>query len=199
MGTSKKIELERKFAADMVTEIGFQLWCEQHKPLRTEATGYPDCYYRRGTSVVRHRHSGGAGELTVKQRTSPLDPTKRVEIDLKFDHTTTLDDVVSFVTATGWKHELTLIKHFSHVSWFKHGDAEMALSLYEVEDVETKIVHRMMEIEVEKGSEVSEAEALSILNTWCKALSDDFQLGEPLSDSLYEIFSGRRYEMAPRA
>jgi hypothetical protein len=127
------------------------------------------------------------------------DTTDRVEIDLKFAPSVTHDDVTAFVLATGWEEVLVLHKHFSETYWFKHGGAEISVSLYEVEDIKTKRVKRMLEVEVEKGSAVTEEEALNLLTIWCDILAEDMELGEPLQDSLYEIFSGKKYEMAVSA
>lgn len=195
MPTSRHSELERKFAAEEVTQLGFLVWCEKHHYIRHKDTKFPDVYYRRGSSVIRHRQSGGAGELTVKQRKSATDTTDRVEIDLRFDRQTTQADVTAFVAATGWEKELTLEKHFSEVYWFNHGGAEIAVSLYEVEDLASKKTCRMLEVEVEKESPINDATALNLLNLWCSVLAEDLHLGDPLHDSLYEIFSGKRYEI----
>jgi hypothetical protein len=205
MPTPKHSELESKFDAPHVTEKTFDLWCAKHRPLRSETTSFPDFYYSRGTSVVRHRMSGGAGELTVKMRKSETSITDRVEIDLTFGPTTTDTDVISFLEATGWKEELWLSKHFSKVYWFKHGNAEIAVSLYEVEEFKhyphdlfgrkTGNIRRMLEVEVEKGSDVDKEAARTVLSTWCSVLTDDLGLGVPLDRSLYEIYTGKRYEL----
>jgi hypothetical protein len=192
----KHSELELKYEACHVTEMAFQLWCVQHHPVAYQATSFPDHYYRRGTSVVRHRMSGGAGELTTKQRKSEDSVTDRIEIDLKFSHDTTENDVKAFIKATGWQHEVSLHKHFSHVYWFKHAAAKLALSLYEVEEVPAGRISRMLEIEIEKDSNITDVEANALLKMWSSVLTEDFDLGMPLDRSLYEIYTGKRYEMA---
>lgn len=195
MPTSRHSELERKYDASEVSTMAFGWWCDRHHPIDMKTTAYPDHYYRRGSSVVRHRVSEGAGELTIKQRKSATDSTDRVEIDLTFGKKTTAEDVTAFIVATGWEHELTLLKNLSEVYWFKHGGAEVALSLYEVREEKSGLVRRMMEVEIEKGSDVDDETARRLLDIWCGVLTEDFHLGAPLADSLYEIYSGKRYEM----
>lgn len=197
MPTSKHSELERKFGADHVSPIQFHLWCEKHHPVGHKDTKYPDVYYRRGTSVIRHRKlPKNGGELTVKQRKNATDSTDRLEIDLKFAEGITHEDVAAFVKATGWEEVLELDKHFSEVYWFAHLGAEVAVSLYKVEDKATGETRQMLEVEIEKGAPVTQEEALRLLGIWCGVIAEDLGLAEPLNDSLYEIFTGQRYEMA---
>jgi hypothetical protein len=187
-------ELEFKFAAGHVDVDAFRVWAMELNPIGYKSRAYPDSYYRNGDAVVRHRQwPAPAGELTVKRRKSTTSIEDREEINLRFDGQTSCIDVTTFLHATGWVHEFTLLKHFSHVFWFTHGGAKLAVSLYEVERAETKDTRRFLEVEVERESDVSEETARKLLRLWSGAAAGNFNLDEPLKESLYEIYSGRRY------
>lgn len=194
--TDRHSELEKKFAADHVSEAAFQIWCSNHQPMNGRWGAFPDVYYRNGDSVVRHRLLGKAGELTTKQRKSATDITDRIEVDLTFGDGITHADVEAFLTLTGWQRELTLVKNFSRVFHFKHGGATVSVALYEVQREGGADKRRFMEVEIEKGSDVTEERARDLLTTWAGCLAEDFDLDEPMTESLYELYTGRRYVTA---
>lgn len=186
-------ELELKFSAEEVEVDKFRTWCIGLNPVGYKTRAYPDHYYRNRDAVVRHRRLPGPGELTVKQRKSSRSIVDRLEINLGFAEATTHDDVTEFLHATGWVAEFILQKHFSHVFWFKHGEAEIAVSLYEVKRADTGETRRFLEVEVERSSDVTEEKARQLLSLWGGCAANEFELDEPMNDSLYEIYSGRRY------
>jgi len=187
-------ELERKFQAHHVDEEKFKAACMRMRPFGYKSGGGYDVYYRNGENVVRHRHSGGAGELTVKQRKSPDDITDRIEINLGFNEETTLADVEAFLLATGWKEDLRLSKCLNHLFWFKHGEATLAVCLYEVTANDSTC--RFIEIEVVSDSNVSDEVARRILDVWCGVMIEELDLARPMTASLYEIYTGKRYVQA---
>jgi hypothetical protein len=190
----KHSELELKFSAEAVDVDKFRVWCMGLNPVGYKTRAYPDNYYRNGDAVVRHRGWPlPGGELTVKRRKSAHSIIDRQEINLRFDAETSRKDVMAFLEATGWALEFTLLKHFSHVFWFKHGEATVCVSLYEVSRADTKDTRRFLEVEVERDSEVTEARARNLLGVWGGAAANEFDLDEPMNDSLYEVYSGRRY------
>ena len=158
-------ELEFKFLADHVDPGAFKSWCMSLGPTRFNSAAFPDVYWRRGDNVVRHRLLwGGAGELTVKRRKSADSITDRQEIDLRF----------------------------SYPFWFKHGDASIVVSLYEVARQPFKS-RRFLEVEVEKESNVSDQVARNLLTLWSSYAAREFDLGDPCALSIYEMYSGRPY------
>ncbi len=186
-------ELEFKFLADHVDPGAFKSWCMSLGPTRFNSAAFPDVYWRRGDNVVRHRLLwGGAGELTVKRRKSADSITDRQEIDLRFSPETTPQDVSAFLLAAGWALEFTLQKHFSYPFWFKHGDASIVVSLYEVARQPFKS-RRFLEVEVEKESNVSDQVARNLLTLWSSYAAREFDLGDPCALSIYEMYSGRPY------
>lgn len=203
MPTDNHSEIEYKFAADHVDYDDFVAWAIKQKPLKYESASFPDLYYEQDGNIVRHRWSGGAGELTVKQRKSADSIADRVEIDLRFSAETSVNDVTVFLQASGWKRLFTLFKDGTHVFWFQVPGGIVSVAEYAVEklDEETQrcVDHRkFIEIEVEKGSSMSMDEAKTTLEKWRRLVSRTFNLTAPLNVSLYEMYSGRTYKTATK-
>lgn len=194
-------EIEIKFVADDVDMGLFNRWCMRKKPVRYEHVFGPDVYYVQGHNTVRHRWNiGTAGELTVKRRKSAGDVTDRVEIDLSFGPTTNINDVTQFLLATGWKRTFTLMKE-AHIFWYDD-PVPMTLVIYEAGKLAntgagTKVVEerRFIECEIEKGSSLSPETSREELLKLERELKDVFGVGQRSKLSLYEIYSGKRYEV----
>lgn len=163
----------------------------------------PDTYYENenGDRVVRHRKSkraDGGHELTVKRRKSERSTRDREEIDLFFDlNRTKQRDVEAWLAATGFKPVFTLTKqaHIFHVPYV--GFAVSAV-IYDVCEgaFDPDKARRFIEVEVEKGGEISVDSAKRLLGAWLAELKVAFPVladRQPLNDSLYEIFSGKKY------
>jgi adenylate cyclase class IV len=189
-------EIELKFDAIKVNEDAFVAFCMTLKPERYERVESPDVYYRKADYVIRHRLSGGGGELTVKLRKPKKSVVDRKEIDLHFSDKTTINDIQEFLKATGWKEQVSLYKK-AHIFWFQHrGQPRVSVVLYDAfEMVGGNNVkhHRFAEIEVEKGEIYSIEESKLLLNNWRKAMEASLPLGKLQTKSLYEIYTGRRY------
>jgi hypothetical protein len=189
-------EIELKFsvrsAADQKKLID---WCQDQKAYRVETVRGPDRYYRQGENVVRHRCDGGAGTLTVKKRTSLESTTNRVEVDLRFDTKTKKEDVEAWLLASGWTFEFELSKRAT-IFWYGFEDYAMTVVAYSI-DFEG-VTSRFLELEIEKGSDVSITGAKELLNLWKSRIMKALPgvLGEPLNDSLYELYSGKKYALA---
>lgn len=187
-------EIERKINAGGVRVSDFRDWCEQRKPVQYVYVHSPDYYYRQGENVVRHRvNSEESHELTVKRRSSTKSTFDRLEIDLKFAATTKASDVEAFLKATGWTLEFKLEKK-ADIFWFKEGNTHLTVVIYDVFCGEHKM-RRFIEVEAEKGSDVTVDHAKKRVNAWIKDICADFAISnEPLNDSLYEIYSGKKYQ-----
>lgn len=116
-------EMEIKLAADDVDVEAFNSFCFAKTPSKYLHIFGPDTYYIQGENVLRRRRDSGpngtgAGELTVKRRTSKKSTRDRLEIDLRFSATMTRDDVERFLGATGWKPQFTVVKD-CHIFWFE--------------------------------------------------------------------------------
>jgi len=178
-------------------------WCMVRGPMRYERETVPDVYYTQGDNVVRHRLLwDGAGELTVKRRRSRKETTNREEIDLTFTDKVRASDVTAFLGATGWKRVLSLFKDDVHIFWFdlpKGGQVNVAFYAVERLNYRTQKRDRRMqfiEVEVEKGSRYNEKESRAIFEEWRSAIDEAFPLGSPMTLSLFEIYTGRKYKSA---
>lgn len=199
--SSNHSELEYKWDAEHISVARFRRWANSLKPFRYEkSVGVPDVFYVNGKNVVRHRWLGPAGELTVKLRKSKTSIADRVEVDLKFHHSIKIVDVAAFLLAAGWSRTMTLFKNFVHVFWFLDGNTPISTALYEVELMDEKTrkrigTRRFLEVECEKNGPLSDVEARELLETYKDLMTKKFKLKAPLTDSLYEIYSGKRYPM----
>jgi hypothetical protein len=196
-------ELEVKIAADSVQPVDFRNWCVTRGPSEYVRLTSPDVYYTQGKNVLRHRLGDqrritGAGELTVKQRTSSKSTKNRVEVDLRFSEKTTREDVERFLEATGWSPAFTVIKDCC-IFFFLDQKPGVEVVIYTVRCIypdgrETE-QRRFLEIEIHKADS-QHVKALTTLKNWEEDIRSNFQgLGETQDQSLYEIYSGKRYNM----
>lgn len=198
--TDKHSELEYKFSAENVNEDGFLTWSILRKPVKYTNSSCPDVYYvNTNSDVVRHRWGSEAGTLTVKQRKSLTSIANRVEVDLEFAPGIVIPDITKFLTASGWKKTLTIYKDSVHVFWFEENDASVTLSLYTVKKLNEKTQKcgkpkTFLEVEVEKGSNLTNEAAGVLLENWKNELTTTFNLDKPMNLSLYELFSGKKYK-----
>jgi len=196
-------EIEFKWDAGHVQEADFMAWAATQKPESYEHASFPDVYYAQGDNVVRHRWSSDAGELTVKRRKTAKSIVDRVEVDLKFAPGVKSADITAFLQASGWKRILTLFKVFVHVFRYHVGGSVVTLALYEVEQLCEKTrkrinTRRFMEVEVEKDSPLSDRGARLLLESWGARLTREFHLTTNVNESLFEIYTGRKYSIMRR-
>lgn len=181
-------ELELKWAADNVDIRDFLYLIILKKAYQYVHVARPDIYYKNGDSVVRHRHSEGAGELTSKHRKSATSITDRVEIDLKFADGLSYRDVEAFLKSTNWSVNLELDKD-AHVIWVEENGVIVTLSIYKVNTKGAYDFRTFIEVEVEKSNDITPTHALNVLHGWKDFLTVEFGLDKPLNSSLYEIFA----------
>lgn len=199
--TDKYSELEYKFDAKDVNEDDFLRWSIGRSPVKYTTSSCPDVYYEQNGNIIRHRWSSEAGQLTVKQRKSLKSIANRVEVDLDFALGTTILDVTKFLLASGWKRILTIFKDKVHVFWFEEDNASITLSLYTVKKLNEKTQKCeepkcFMEVEIEKGSNLTDEAAAVLLEKWKGQLQAMFVLDKPMNLSLFELFSGKTYKKA---
>lgn len=155
-----------------------------------------DTYWQRGANVVRHRCDGNqkSSVLTVKGRKSTESIVDRHEVDLPLAQSVRSRDVVRFLEMTGWQPQFTIekVSYIFHVDGYHHA---VCLALYDVwppnqpeHDAGTE---RFLEIEVEKDSQCSPEQAGRVLAEWTQAVRCELHLGEPLNESLYEMYGPR--------
>ncbi len=198
-------EIEDKFVADELAYESFRDWCESRalKPYQFLQAEGPDVYYGNQCGhVVRHRWGGGAGELTVKLRKTSGSITDRVEIDLLFSNKNSVNDVTSFLLATGWERELTIFKTAEIYDFQLPSGLGIYLSLYDVERFSDDLQcfvdrRRFLEVEVDKEFPISNELKVGVLRTLRSRLQRDLGLGAPTDLSIYELYSGKTYLTVP--
>lgn len=197
-------EIEAKLDGKEVDLKTFLSWA--HKLPNIERSEHsvntPDDYYECGDAVVRHRGLDGKHELTVKRRKSTSSTRDREEIDLFFSDRTPHASVGAFLRATGYKLAFRLIKDNIYIFWTKPTpNITLVYCIYDVWDEDVPGTRRrFIEVEVEKGSNVTPETGKRYLRDAVDEMQRMFLdasfkpiLGEPLNESLYEIFSGKRY------
>jgi adenylate cyclase class IV len=194
---SQHDEIEAKLSADNVDMMAFVNVMKSRPDLERYkyVSRSPDDYYENGTAVVRHRGKDGSHELTVKRRKSNSSTRDREEIDLHFSPTTAHESVSAFLRATGYVKAFTLTKE-AHIFWVKPTpNITLSFVIYDVwKQAEGGNARRFIEVEAEKGSNVTAETGKRYVREAVRQLQESFKhLGEPLNESLYEIFSGKRY------
>jgi hypothetical protein len=193
-------EIEDKFDGAKIDLKTWLAWVLQLPSIESveHSENTPDDYYECGDAVVRHRGIEGQHELTVKRRKSGTSTRDRQEIDLFFSARTPHDSVGAFLRATGYKLAFRLIKDNIYIIWTKPTpNITLVYCIYDVwnEDEGRRHAKRFVEVEVAKGSNVQPETAKRYLREAVDEMRKAFKpyLGEPLNESLWEIFSGKRY------
>jgi adenylate cyclase class IV len=191
-------EIEAKLDAQRVDLKTFLGWMHAHPDIERmqHVDDSPDDYYECGEAVVRHRGVEGSHELTVKRRKSQTSTRDREEIDLHFSDRTAHDSVGAFLRATGYKLAFRLLKD-TYIFWVKPTpNITLCYAIYDVHvEGEPGRPRRFIEVEAEKGSKVTPETGKRYVREAVAEMQKVFKgyLDEPLNDSLYEIFSGKRY------
>lgn len=193
-------EIEAKLDAQKVDLNTFLGWARQLEDVdRMEhCQNTPDDYYECGEAVVRHRGVEGRHELTVKRRKSATSTRDREEIDLFFSDRTPHESVGAFLRATGYTHALRLSKSNIYIFWVKPTpNITLVYCIYDVWDESgpSRFSKRFVEVEVEKGSNVTPETGKRYLRDAVAAMQKALKpyVGDVVNESLYEIFTGKRY------
>lgn len=197
---SQHEEIEAKLDAGGVDFGDFDRWVWGDYLVRAfRRVSSPDDYYENGDFVVRHRHgrSTSPHELTVKRRHSEDSTRTRLEVDLHFAQQTRTEDVRAFLEATGFKLAFTLKKE-ARIFYVDYGpELQVTIVLYDVwrQGSSSRDGRRFIEIEAEKGSKCTPEFAREAVASLVEVCRTRFGLAEPLNESLYELYSGKRYQV----
>jgi len=185
-------ELEIKMDAEKVDLHSFLSWCFAKGPSSYKYIASPDTMYSNGNgNIIRHRYSadGEFNQTTVKLRKSSKSIKNRLEIDLDYASHIAVDDVQQFLLYTGWKEEFTLQKS-AWVFFFE----EVSVAIYTVYRKDLpKTKRTFLEVEINKHLNSDTSKCELILEQWRKDISKLFNVSKPLNESLWEIFSGKKY------
>ncbi len=183
-------ELEVKFAADAVDPNDLFTWLDARDVRRYHVVDGFDTYYRRGEHIVRHRCDGTKklSVMTTKTRKSQESLTDRNEVDLPQDATVSAHDVGVFLARTGWEPEFTIDKT-SYIAHVHIGGAHICVALYDVFPRDRSYPdRRFLEIEIEKDSLLTPDQGAVVLEQWTRSARESLALGDPLNESLYEMY-----------
>jgi hypothetical protein len=194
MNPARHTELEIKFAADDVGRLFFRKIMMEANPTSFEHFSHDDTFWQAGEQVVRHRvREGVRNELTSKTRRSADSTTARTEINLNFDDYTTVEDVESFLTATGYKRLFTLRKDYVDVFDFERADCDVEVVFYSVGRTDRSGGKRdFIEVEVHPHEHtILNVAALDVLDYWSRWIQKSLNVSAPLNLSLFEHFSAQ--------
>jgi adenylate cyclase class IV len=154
-----------------------------------------DYYYKSNRGVPRHRHGSTTNELTIKARLSKKSTTRRREINLKLAKETSPIQVQDFMRELGITKILPIHKDCD-IYFIQEGRYIVDVVWYRV-TVDGAPTRDFLEVEVH---EAPVADSLKILGRWKKWMYDEFGITNKdiENESLYEIYSGKRYNMAAR-
>lgn len=134
-------------------------------------------------TFIRHRKNDKGNELTIKKKTTQLDSVNRIEVDLLLDSDITNKDISKFLSSINseWETPSFEIDKTSFVVYLE--DVMLSYSI-----VNNKF--NFLEIEPYKKASNTELKCVEIIGKYWKLLKElELDLGEPLSESLYEMFS----------
>lgn len=156
----------------------------------------PDTYYVRGRDVVRHRISKNTHELTIKRRIYKKSIRARKEVNVQLALSQPIEDVVAFLDDIGFERQVRLVKDCDIYFIVMPSGVHASIVWYVVE-ADDGSMKRFIEVEIEGQSH---HRSLASLDFWCKKIEKIFRLGrsDRSDDSLYEIYTGKRYKNVSR-
>lgn len=173
-----------------------------------EALQRKDYYFtNKDGDVVRYREGGSTDNtITVKCRKSDKDITLRHEVDLALKADghglkgEDLSKVEGFFRLLGFKREFSILKNSYIYTIKRYAGSTVVLALYDVvkldkNDEPGPRYQRYLEVEVEKGCYKDLAEGDQELKIWKSLIEHHLQLGKPLNQSLFEIFTNKQYKV----
>lgn len=125
--------------------------------------------------------------FTVKQRKSSTHLLDRKEVDL-WVGPQTVDDVAALVAMLGGRLSFSIKKTY-HVWMLRKGDIHICFAVYDVSRADGTDLKRFLEVEIERDSNCGPEEGKAELNSWIIQLQADLFLGEPVNQSLQEMYT----------
>lgn len=193
---AKYKEIEVKWCSDHVPRDEFNLKLRRflasqeylYKLVRVEG---PDTYFSDTSGrTIRHRKSRNTHELTSKQRLHKKSIKARKEVNVRLALNQPVEDVFELLGMLGLNKEFTLTKDCD-IYFISGNVAHVSIVWYKVQ-TEGHDAKVFIEVEVEG---LSHNKSLKVLRWWIKKLQSMYDLSSKhVSDeSLYEIYSGKRY------
>lgn len=161
------------------------------------AAGFDYYYETKDGYVARHRHGVDVNELTVKARLSEKSIKVRKEGNLHLAQNTPVTEVKESLELMGFDLSFSIYKDCD-IYFIEENGAEISIVWYAVDRPKSKMKRRyFFEIEVQK---TSQKQSLKLLHKWTKISYQLFSLSNTdlIHDSLYEIYTGKRYKNVSR-
>jgi adenylate cyclase class IV len=161
------------------------------------AAGFDYYYESCNGYVARHRHGADVNELTVKARLSDQSIKVRKEGNLHLAQNTPVTEVKESLELMGFNLSFSIYKDCD-IYFIEEEGAEISIVWYAVDRPKSKMKRRyFFEIEVQNAPE---KKSLKLLKKWTKIAYSLFHLSDEdlIHDSLYEIYSGKRYKTVKR-
>lgn len=198
---AKFLEIEIKWDASSVKRPAFNkemLAHLKHRRLKhnlVQVAGFDYYHSSKEGHVARHRHGSITNELTVKSRVSNRSTTVRREINLKLAKETSPIEVQEAMEELGFNKTLPIFKDCD-IYFIKDGKYVVDVVWYKVSSPRYKGPDKLfIEVEVHEAPEKT---SIKMLNNWKKFLYSTFGISDKdiVNESLYEIYSGKRYRMS---
>ncbi len=197
---AKNEEIEIKWNAGKVERERFNLTIRKYirvnkrKSSKLMIAGF-DYYYPSKRGAPRHRHGSTTNELTIKARLSKDSTTRRREINLKLAKDTSPIQVQDFMKELGLGKVLPIFKDCD-IYFITDGKyvVDVVWYLVKVDGFADRI---FIEVEVHQAPVGA---SIALLNKWKRWLKAEFGVEDSDIEqkSLYEIYSGKTYNMAAR-
>jgi adenylate cyclase class IV len=194
-------EIEIKWDASSVKRSLFNKavadFCKQKKLKNklVQVAAFDYYHSSKDGHVARHRSGAGTNELTVKSRISKNSTTIRREINLKLAKETSPIEVQEAMEEWGFTDNLPIFKDCD-IYFINDGKYVVDIVWYKVSSPRVVGPDKIfIEVEVHNAPEKS---SMRILNNWKKFLYANFEITDKniINESLYEIYSGKRYRMS---
>jgi len=189
-------EIEIKWNAQRVKRSDFNLALRRHlrgKKWKLVTIAGFDYYHINGPFVLRHRHGSKTNELTVKARTSKRSTTVRKEVNVTLPPSVSPMLIREMMSELGFNKILPIYKDCD-IYFVQDGDFVVDIVWYRAScDGDRRM--DLIEVEIHEAPiKVS----IDMLNKWKKFLNESFGLTDSdiINDSLYEIYSGKRYRVS---
>jgi adenylate cyclase class IV len=190
-------EIEVKWDASKIERGSFnralRSYAKGKKYHKVVVAGFDYYYTSKDGYVVRHRHGINSNELTVKARVSKKSTTVRREINQKLPKESSPLSIKEFMSEIGFDKVMPIFKDCD-IYFIKDGKYVVDVVWYRVTCGDAK-PRLFLEVEVH---EAPEAVSLTILQKWKKFMQINFNLTDAdiIHESLYEIYSGKRYKIS---
>lgn len=188
---SNFLEVEYKYRANRIDKYNFLKKCLSLNPCKNIVVTGPDTYYEnKNGSVLRWRLSEDLNELTIKKRFSKKNSLVRKEVELDISDNS-VKNTIRFINTLGYKKLFRIYKE-CNIFWYNTELGQVCVVYYTVSH-KTKQKRNFIEIEVEKGQNITVDSAKKLVKEWENKLS--LNPNQRINSTLLELYSDKKTEM----